>query len=68
MIPFPIIWCKLQDSLKKMEWVTLLITFVQNHRELWDKSSSNYKDDVMKKNAWRSIARKLKKTDKKIIR
>ena len=29
------------------------------------KSSSNYKDDVMKKNAWRSIARELKKTDKK---
>ena len=37
-----------------MECVTLLITSVQNQR-----SSSNYKDDVMKKNAWRSLAREL---------
>ena len=53
--------------MKKMDRITLLITSVQNHRELWDKSSSNYKDDVTKKNAWRSIARELKKTDKKNI-
>ena len=52
---------------RKMKWATLLIMSVQNHRELWDKSSSNYKDDVMKKNAWRSIAREIKKTDKKNI-
>ena len=45
-------------------YITLLITSVQNHLKLWDESSSNYKDDVMKKNAWRSIARELKKTDK----
>ena len=50
-----------------MEYITLHITPVQNHREFWDKSLSNYKDDVMKKNAWRSIARKVKNTDKKNI-
>ena len=50
-----------------MKWVTLLITSVQNHRELWDKSSSTYKDDFMKKNAWRSIAIEVQKTGKKNI-
>ena len=50
-----------------MERVTLLIMSEQNLREFWDKSSSNYKDDDMKKNAWWSIDRELKKTDKKNI-